>query len=54
MKRIRANYNPQPAFNGTLTCDRKHRWDVREFNPERKTVTCPVCGTNTDIKKAKQ
>jgi hypothetical protein len=41
-------------ITGTLRCIRKwcrSIWDVVDLNPERETVLCPVCGSETDIKE---
>lgn len=42
-------YKAAPPLNGSVICSRGHEWDVRDVNPERVTVKCPVCGGNTDI-----
>jgi len=39
---------------GVLSCQRcTNSFDVRELNPERKTVPCPVCGNVNDIQGAR-
>ena len=40
-------------FTGQLKCQRcPLRWDVVDLNPERKVVSCPVCGEQNDIREA--
>jgi hypothetical protein len=37
-------------FSGLLACQRcAIRFDVRELNPEHRTVKCPVCGDVNDV-----
>lgn len=43
------DYNPAPAVNGVMECEQQHRWEVRDLNPERKAVNCPVCNQYVSI-----
>lgn len=43
------DYNPAPAVSGVMECEQQHRWAVRDLNPERKAVQCPICGAHTSI-----
>jgi hypothetical protein len=39
-------------FNGAIRCQRcGSKWDVRDLNPEREVVPCPVCGERNDLKE---
>ena len=47
--RKQTNYKPQSPVNGIMVCEKLHRWDVVDLNPELKSVKCPVCGGLTSI-----
>jgi hypothetical protein len=49
MKKDKKVYKLQPSLNGTMQCIKGHKWDVRNLNPERQSVTCPVCGILNSI-----
>jgi hypothetical protein len=40
------------ALLGCQRCD--IRWNTVDLNPERKTITCPVCAEINDIREAIQ
>lgn len=42
-------YKAAPPLNGLFQCQRGHEAEVRDLNPERVAVKCPVCGGYTDI-----
>jgi hypothetical protein len=42
----------QPSLNGIMRCIRGHEWNVKNLNPERQTVTCPICGMLNSINEA--
>lgn len=48
-QRKQKDYNPLPSVNGVMQCERQHYWGVRDLNPERKVINCPVCGGYTSI-----
>jgi hypothetical protein len=48
-KRPQKMLKAAPSVRGIMTCQKGHRWDVIDLNPERRTVKCPVCGANTSI-----
>ena len=51
MKKLRKdNKKSIPPVNGTVECNRGHRWSVVDLNPERVNVSCPVCGGYTSIR----
>lgn len=43
------SHKPQSLVKGTMSCERGHRWDVVDLNPEIKVVKCSVCGGLTSI-----
>jgi hypothetical protein len=43
------DYNPLSAVSGVMECEQQHRWKVKDLNPERKAVSCPICGGYTSI-----
>lgn len=50
-QRKQREHNPQPSVSGVMECDQRHYWGVRDLNPERKAIACPVCGGYTSIAK---
>jgi transcription elongation factor Elf1 len=54
-KRVPRDLKPKKVkyINGKLGCQRcGNTWDVVDLNPERKAVSCPVCGELNDIREA--
>lgn len=49
--RKQREYNPLSSISGVMECQQEHRWAVRDLNPERINVNCPVCGGLTSIKE---
>lgn len=49
--KAKKDYKAAPPVTGALICEHGHQWNVVDLNPERVTVLCPVCGTNTSIRE---
>jgi hypothetical protein len=48
-KRQPRDVKAAPPVNGVMSCQRGHKWNVVDLNPERRTVNCPICGSFTSV-----
>lgn len=49
--RKQKDYKPKPSQSGKMVCDLDHHWIVKDQNPERVVVPCPVCGARITVKR---
>lgn len=43
-KRQQRERKAETPVNGIMNCQRGHKWNVIDLNPERRAVNCPICG----------